>query len=474
MPYSPEMKKAIGLVKKTLAGCGIVRQGRRFKEHGIHQPDPSAPLVLVACSGGRDSLALAYTAKIVCASLGVRCGAVIVDHHLQTGSGLVAQKAAEQCTAYGLAPVLIRRAQVHRTRAGLESDARDARFLQLISAAHDEAASVTLLAHTMSDQAETILFRFLRNPSITALAGMQTLLRREGVLFARPFLQGLTRQETTDLCLQAGIQWWDDPTNADNLDSSEIRGGGCQQATAGLPQRSRIRQILIPYMTDFTGSDLVSLWSSSAPVNQDDADFLDSQADEAYRKYVSHQTYQMASTQESISSPFSSFPVLKEDQPDLYRLLAQQQNQDRFMGGNFLSVYQLENFPVLHPALRRRILASIMGKEKIQPSATSILRLDDFLTGSKSAKISGNQAFFAVTLPQNQLLKDQPAANQPAEDLLPANRLPVSRRQAAQKQEEQRKQRGKRKQEQADICCWICHQITGDPSMQESLSEREA
>ena len=67
-----------------LVDLGLPRQDPRFAEHGDHTPAPDAPLVLVACSGGRDSMALAAVAGIVCASWGIRCGAVVVDHRLAT------------------------------------------------------------------------------------------------------------------------------------------------------------------------------------------------------------------------------------------------------------------------------------------------------------------------------------------------------------------------------------------------------
>ena len=85
MAYSAAMKQAIGAVREQLAGAGFGLADSRFAHHGVHSVDPHAPLVLVACSGGRDSLALAAVAHTVASAWGMRCGAVIVDHGMQTG-----------------------------------------------------------------------------------------------------------------------------------------------------------------------------------------------------------------------------------------------------------------------------------------------------------------------------------------------------------------------------------------------------
>ena len=73
-------------------------------------PDPpgdGAPLALVACSGGADSLALAAGASQAARSARWRAGAVIVDHQLQQGSAEVCGATAETCRGLGLDPVVV-------------------------------------------------------------------------------------------------------------------------------------------------------------------------------------------------------------------------------------------------------------------------------------------------------------------------------------------------------------------------------
>ena len=84
MAYSARLRKAVGAVRATLSAvelCDV--QAPEFAQHGDHAVAADAPLVLVACSGGRDSMALAAVSHIVCTSMGVRCGAVI--GRLRTG-----------------------------------------------------------------------------------------------------------------------------------------------------------------------------------------------------------------------------------------------------------------------------------------------------------------------------------------------------------------------------------------------------
>ena len=127
MVSSPRLRKAIGHLNAALADAGFGLQDARFARHGEHEPNADAPLIMVACSGGRDSMALAAVCATVCASLGLRCGAIIIDHQLQNGSAEVAAKTARRCEALGLDPVRVRAIEVHGNGQGLEAAAREAR-----------------------------------------------------------------------------------------------------------------------------------------------------------------------------------------------------------------------------------------------------------------------------------------------------------------------------------------------------------
>lgn len=276
MVYSGQMRKAVGAVRAALDGVGLGVQDRRFALHGEHEPLPDAPLVLVACSGGRDSMALAAVARTVCASWGVRCGAVIVDHGLQQGSSAVAETTAQRCRDLGLAPVFVRAVQVRERGAGVESAARDARYQALVAVAQECGAAAVMLAHTRDDQAETVLLGLLRSGGIDAIAGMPAQFRREGMTFIRPFLD-LGRADTTALCDQLGLKWWDDPTNGEGKDGP---------LDARFPLRSRIRHDVMPVLARFTGADVAAVLARSARSAQCDKAYLDAEAQRALNDVV--------------------------------------------------------------------------------------------------------------------------------------------------------------------------------------------
>jgi len=125
--------------------------------------EPLAPgeLVLVACSGGADSLALAAATAFEAPRAGLRAGAVTVDHGLQGGSNEHAECVAETLRGLGLGPVEVAKVAVG-SEGGPEAAARAARYAGLDEAADRLEAAAILLGHTLDDQAETVLFRLLR------------------------------------------------------------------------------------------------------------------------------------------------------------------------------------------------------------------------------------------------------------------------------------------------------------------------
>src|SRR6185312_11584146 len=129
-------------------------------------------LVLVACSGGADSLALAAAAAFVAPRLGLRAGGVTVDHGLQSGSAERAAEIAALLAKLGLEPVRSTAVTVPVTGAsGPENAARVARYGALDTAAGECGAAAVLLGHTLDDQAETVLLGLARGSGGRSLAG---------------------------------------------------------------------------------------------------------------------------------------------------------------------------------------------------------------------------------------------------------------------------------------------------------------
>lgn len=197
---------------RTALGAAAALPEPGHDEHGPARPRPLAPgaLVLVGLSGGADSLALAAATAFEAPRGGRRAGAVVVDHGLQPGSGAVAERAAAQARDLGLDPVLVERVEVGGGSSGPEGEARAARHAAFDRALAATGAERILLAHTLDDQAETVLLGLARGSGPGSLKGM---LPDTGRLL-RPFL-GLRRATTRAFCADSGLEPWDDPHNED-------------------------------------------------------------------------------------------------------------------------------------------------------------------------------------------------------------------------------------------------------------------
>ena len=166
-------------------------------------------LVLAACSGGADSLALAAALAFVAPRAGLRAGGVTVDHGLQDGSDGRAASVTTALAGLGLDPVRCVAVRVE-SAGGPEAAARTARYEALSRVAAETGAVAVLLGHTLDDQAETVLLGLARGSGPRSLAGMPP---RRGV-FRRPLL-GLRRPVTASACAALGLEPWQDPHNGD-------------------------------------------------------------------------------------------------------------------------------------------------------------------------------------------------------------------------------------------------------------------
>lgn len=219
---------------------------------------PEGSLVLVACSGGPDSLALAACTAWVATRIGLRAGAVIVDHGLQDASAAVAQEAARACAEFGLSSVIIERVEVG-TAGGPEAAAREARYGALTSVAETLGAAAVLLGHTREDQAETVLLRLARGSgarSLSAMAPVTGLWRRPLLDLARATVHECAQEE----CARIGVEPWRDPHNADPSFA-----------------RVRVREAMTT-LVDALGEGVVGGLSRTARLLRDDADALDAWA----------------------------------------------------------------------------------------------------------------------------------------------------------------------------------------------------
>src|SRR5699024_3453299 len=219
--------------------------------------------VLVACSGGADSLALAVAATFVAPKLGIRVGATVVDHQLQPGSAQVAARAVEQLQGLGLDPVDPVRSEV-RGPGGPEGAARRARYEALSRSAESNQAAAVLLGHTLDDQAETVLLGLGRGSGPRSIAGMAPV---DGI-WHRPLLT-MTRAQTRQVCMASGLQPWQDPHNQDPAYA-----------------RVRLRTHALPALEAALGPGVAAALARTADLMRADADLLDELAGRAFADAV--------------------------------------------------------------------------------------------------------------------------------------------------------------------------------------------
>lgn len=221
--------------------------------------------VIVACSGGPDSLALAAAAAWVGDRQGLDVRAVVVDHGLQSGSHAVARDAADTCAALGV-PAEVVRVEVG-SEGGPEAAARTARYAALEATAAEAGAAAVLLGHTLDDQAETVLLRLARGSgarSLSAMASRNGLWRRPLLSLSRATVHAAAREVLEPL----GRQPWTDPHN-DDPDFARVR----------------VRHLLSGLTADL-GPGVVLGLARSADLLRDDADLLDALAAAEHERVV--------------------------------------------------------------------------------------------------------------------------------------------------------------------------------------------
>ncbi len=230
---------------------------------------PEGATVIVALSGGADSLALAAAVGFEAPKLGLRAASLTVDHGLQEGSDAVALRAAKTAAGLGLDPLVVR-VEVGE-EGGPEAAARDARHRVLRDAASDVAAAAVLLGHTLDDQAETVLLGLARGSGATSLQGMAPVREDDdGLRWIRPLL-GVRRETTRAFCTASDIEFWDDPHN------SESRFA-----------RVRVRERVLPVLESELGPGIAEALARTAEQLREDAEAFDEMIHETIEDIVEH------------------------------------------------------------------------------------------------------------------------------------------------------------------------------------------
>jgi tRNA(Ile)-lysidine synthase len=234
----------------------------------LDEPQRRGEAVLVACSGGADSLALAAALAFEAPRAGVAAGLVTIDHGLQPGSGQQAARVAAIGAELGLDPVHLIQVAVPGGGAGgggPEAAARTARYAALDTLTFGIKPSDTKesrqkceiwLGHTLDDQAETVLLGLGRGSGPRSIAGMRPVTGA----YRRPLL-GVRRASTRAACVALGLPLWDDPHNADPAF-----------------QRVRLRHEVLPLLEDVLQGGVAEALARTATLLQADLDALDQAA----------------------------------------------------------------------------------------------------------------------------------------------------------------------------------------------------
>jgi tRNA(Ile)-lysidine synthase len=203
----------------------------------LFQPLANASALVLAVSGGPDSTALLllaarWSTRRRNTKIGPKLLAVTIDHGLRPQSAHEARAVKRLARALGV-PHRTLRWQGKKPRTRLQETARAARYRLLEAAARGAQADYILTAHTLDDQAETVLMRLLRGSGITGLAGMRevaplpvaTAARpKQGTLLVRPLLDVPKARLVATLEL-AGIAYADDASNRDpRFTRARLRG----------------------------------------------------------------------------------------------------------------------------------------------------------------------------------------------------------------------------------------------------------
>jgi tRNA(Ile)-lysidine synthase len=228
---------------------------------------PQAGLIIVACSGGADSVALLLALAALCGRKGnafpsVRLHTAHLDHGLRgMESAADAAFVADLCEQHGLPITIGMVSEEERStwQGSLEASARTVRYRFLRAVAEAEGASAIALGHTLDDQAETVLLHLIRGTGLDGLTGM----RSRSADLIRPILS-LRRADTENYCAQRGIIPREDPSNAD------------LQFT-----RNRIRHELLPLLETYQAQIRLTL-ARNADILAHDADYLNAAVDAAW------------------------------------------------------------------------------------------------------------------------------------------------------------------------------------------------
>ena len=217
--------------------------------------------LLIAVSGGADSMALASAALFESEKLQLNVATVTIDHGLQKASAKVTEQTLEKLHQIGITEAWSKKVKVGN-KGGPEAAARDARYAALESIRIESKSDFIVLGHTSNDQAETVLLGLTRGSGPKSLSGMSARSER----LIRPLLS-IDRKTTEQFCKDEKISPWQDPQNKDLKFL-----------------RVRIRKVVLPFLEKQLGNGIFSNLIRTSSQLQEDDQHLSSLAEKAFKK----------------------------------------------------------------------------------------------------------------------------------------------------------------------------------------------
>ncbi|MEN3327733.1 MAG: tRNA(Ile)-lysidine synthase [Acidobacteriota bacterium] len=214
--------------------------------------------VVVAVSGGADSTALLLAIEELKRSNKLYIGVCVahLDHRLRKSSSKDAKWVADLSAKLGFKSVIGRAKQLDETNENLEQAAREARYAFLERTAKRVSANYVLTAHTMDDQAETVLMRLMRGSASLGLGGMESLrplAKTSSIKLVRPLLWA-RRSETENYCRVRRINFLSDEMN-DDLTFARVK----------------VRKQLLPLMQSFNNRIVEAISRTATQLREDGA-----------------------------------------------------------------------------------------------------------------------------------------------------------------------------------------------------------
>lgn len=244
------------MIRKVLAGCNKLDPDRELRRY------------VVGVSGGADSMALLHCLTELSGALGVELTAVHVNHMARgTESEGDAAFVRRSCRELGVRCVVKRvnvKARARRRKLSFEMAARDARYECFLTEARlGRLPAAILTAHTLDDQAETVLLKLARGAGIRGLAGIPARSEVEGTAVLRPMLE-INRREVVAFLRRRGLEWREDSSNA---------------SPAYL--RNRVRRQVLPLIEAELNPNARSILARTAELLREDDALLETLTNEA-------------------------------------------------------------------------------------------------------------------------------------------------------------------------------------------------